>query len=248
MQSDIMDISGVPVLVTGGGKRIGKACVEALAQSHASVVIHYGSSKKEAEFLLTKIRKEGGKAAMVQGDLANPDEVGSIMQQAGQFFGPVQILLNSAAIFKPGLFKNTDLTQWHEHLNINLTAPFILMQEFAAQLPPKTPGKIINIIDQRIKRPRPGHIAYNTAKSGLWTLTQIAAQEMAPWIQVNAIAPGPILPAPDQPVASFEKVAKATPLGRPGSTDDIAQAVIFLIKQEYTTGEIIRVDGGEHLQ
>jgi pteridine reductase len=242
-----MDMRGVPVLVTGGGKRIGKACVEALAKAQALVVIHYGSSQSEAELLSAKIRKEGGQAALVQGDLANSEEVGSIMQRAEQFFGPVQILLNSAAIFKPGLFNNTGLAQWHEHLAVNLTAPFLLMQEFATQLPPKTPGKIINIIDQRIKRPRPGHIAYTTAKSGLWTLTQVAAQEMAPYIQVNAIAPGPILPAPDQPVDSFKKIAKATPLARPGSTDDITKAVIFLIEQEYITGEIIRVDGGEHL-
>jgi pteridine reductase len=243
-----MDMRGVPVLVTGGGRRIGKACVEALAQAHALVVIHYGRSQKEAEILCDTIRKKGGQAALVQGDLANTAEVASIMQRAAQCFGPVHILLNSAAIFKPGLFKSTTIDQWHEHLSVNLTAPFILMQEFAAQLPANTPGKIINIIDQRIKRPRPGHIAYNAAKSGLWTLTQVAAQEMAPFIQVNAIAPGPILPAPDQPEDSFEKIAKATPLARRGSPDDIVKAMIFLIEQEYTTGEIIRVDGGEHLQ
>jgi NAD(P)-dependent dehydrogenase (short-subunit alcohol dehydrogenase family) len=243
-----MDMRGVPVLVTGGGRRIGKACVEALIQANASVVIHFGRSQKEAELLSGKIRQKGGQAAMLQGDLAKSEEVGSIMQRAAQFFGPVQILLNSAAIFKPGLFSNTDLAQWHEHIGVNLTAPFILMQEFAAQLPPQTPGKIINIIDQRINRPRPGHIAYTTAKSGLWTLTQVAAQEMAPWIQVNAIAPGPILPAPDQSDDSFNKIAKATPLARHGSPEDIAKAVIFLIEQEYITGEIIRVDGGEHLQ
>ncbi|MBF0445390.1 MAG: SDR family oxidoreductase [Magnetococcales bacterium] len=243
-----MDMRGVPVLVTGGGKRIGKACVEALAQARALVVIHYGSSQKEAELLSNKIRQDGGQVAMLQGDLAKPEEVVSIMQRAAQFFGPVQILLNSAAIFKPGLFNNTDLAQWHEHIGVNLTAPFILMQEFAAQLPPKTPGKIINIIDQRIKRPRPGHIAYTTAKSGLWTLTQVAAQEMAPWIQVNAIAPGPILPAPEQPEDSFAAIAKATPLARAGSPEDIVKAMIFLIEHDYITGEIIRVDGGEHLQ
>ncbi|MBF0357552.1 MAG: SDR family oxidoreductase [Magnetococcales bacterium] len=242
-----MDIRGVPVLVTGGSKRIGAACVAALANSKASVIVHYGSSKKEAEALSAQIRHSGGEAATVQANLESAEEASALMQQAGGFFGPVQILVNSAAIFKPGLFADTSLTQWHEHLAVNLTAPFLLMQEFVRQLPDRTLGKIINIIDQRITRPRPGHIAYNSAKSALWTLTQVAAQEMAPWIQVNAIAPGPILPAPDQDGDGFAAVANATPLARSGSPEDITKALIFLIEQEYITGEIIRVDGGEHL-
>jgi NAD(P)-dependent dehydrogenase (short-subunit alcohol dehydrogenase family) len=242
-----MDVRGIPVLVTGGGKRIGAACVEALAGLGASVVIHAGRSLQEAESLSVRIRQQGGQAAVVQADLEQPESTRDLLLQAGDCFGPVRILVNNAAIFKPGLFENTSLGQWQEHLAVNLTAPFILMQEFARQLPPPLVGKIINLIDQRIARPRPGHVAYTTAKSGLWTLTRIAAQEMAPRIQVNAIAPGPILPAPDHQPGAFEQVAQATPMARPGSPGDITQTLIFLIAQEYITGEIIRVDGGEHL-
>jgi NAD(P)-dependent dehydrogenase (short-subunit alcohol dehydrogenase family) len=242
-----MDVRGVPVLVTGGSRRIGRACVLALAGAGASVVIHHGRSVEDAQRLCEQIHQQGGKAATVQADLGQSSMLSGLMHRAGQFFGPLQILVNNAAIFRPGLFADTSQDDWHEHLAVNLTAPFLLMQGFARQIPSQTPGKIINIIDQRIARPKPGHVAYTTAKSGLWTLTQMAAQEMAPWIQVNAIGPGPILPAPDQQSDSFLQVARATPMARAGKPEDIAQAMLFLLEQEYITGDIIRVDGGEHL-
>ncbi|MBF0447539.1 MAG: SDR family oxidoreductase [Magnetococcales bacterium] len=242
-----MKLREAPVLVTGGGRRIGAACVLGLAEAGAKVVIHHGRSEREAESLCRQIQAQGGEAATVGADLSQPQQVLALMEQACSFFGPLHLLVNSAAIFNPGLFQDSDLSQWQAHLDINLTAPFILMQRFYRQLPPDQSGHIINFIDQRISRPRPGHVAYTTAKSALWTLTQMAALEMAPRIQVNAIAPGPILPAPDQSPEAFASIAKATPLARPGSPADIVRALIFLLEQPYITGEMIRVDGGEHL-
>jgi pteridine reductase len=242
-----MEIRGVPILVTGGSQRIGAACVRRLAGLGAFVVIHYGHSAQQAEALCREVLDQGGQGATVQAGLGQPEQVASLMGRAGEFFGPIRVLVNNAAIFKPGTFQDTSLAQWQAHLSINLTAPFILMQEFFRQLPPQTFGKIINLIDQRITRPRPGHVAYTTAKSGLATVTQIAAQEMAPWVQVNAIAPGPILAASDHPPGTFEAIAKSTPLARPGGVEDITRTLVFLLEQGYVTGEMIHVDGGEHL-
>lgn len=243
-----MDIKGVPILVTGGGRRIGAACVLALAKAGAAVIIHYGSSANAATRLSEDINQNGGRAATLQGDLGQPEMAIELLERAGKFFGPVQILINNAAIFKPGLLADTSLPQWQEHISTNLTAPFLLMQGFARQLPAGTPGKIINFIDQRISRPRPGHIAYTTAKSALLTLTKIAAQELAPQVQVNAIAPGPILPAALDSQDHFAQIANATPLARAGTPDNIVQTLLFLLEHEYITGEMIRVDGGEHLR
>ncbi|MBF0454133.1 MAG: SDR family oxidoreductase [Magnetococcales bacterium] len=243
----MIDIRTMPALVTGGSQRIGAASALALARKGASVVIHYGRSDREAKTLCEKIQQQGGRGATLQADLESADQVETLVERAEGFFGPLQILVNNAAIFQPGLIKETPLEQWQAHLSINLTAPFLLMQAFARRLPEETPGKIINLIDQRVLRPRPGHVAYSAAKSALWALTQMAAQEMAPNIQVNAIGPGPILPAPNHEPGGFERVAQRTPLGRPGSPEDITQALIFLLEQTFITGEMVCVDGGEHL-
>lgn len=241
-------LSGTPVLVTGAGKRIGAAIAEALADRGAPVVLHYGQSSQEAEALCERIVRHGGRVATVQADLNQPEQVMRLIERAAGCFGPLGVLINNAALFHPGHFSDTSLAQWQHHLAVNLTAPFLLMQAFAQQSTPHQTGKILNLLDQRIARPRPGHLAYNATKSALWTLTQIAAQELAPHIQVNAIAPGPILPASGEgSEASFLAVARKTPLQRPGGPEDILQAVLYLLRQNYVTGEILRVDGGEHL-
>lgn len=242
-----MDLLGVTVFITGAGRRIGAYCAQALALEGARIIIHYHRSKEQAVSLTHTIRERGGTAEVVSGDLADPQQVKNLLSQAESLLGPVRILINNASLFFPGTLTNTPLDQWNQHLGVNLTAPFLLTQAFANQLKPSLSGKVINIIDQRVTRPRSGHLAYTVAKSALWTLTQITAQELAPTIQVNAIAPGPILPALGADPKTFHQVAHATPLKRAGTPKDISNTVLFLIQQDYITGEMICVDGGEHL-
>ncbi|MBF0125854.1 MAG: SDR family oxidoreductase [Magnetococcales bacterium] len=236
-------------LITGAGHRIGAACALALARQGIAVVIHYGSAREAARTLQQTIRTGGGEAHLLQGDLADAGETGRLLPQAEALLGGrvVEILVNNAAIFLPGTVRDGPLEVWNRHLDINLTAPFLLMQSFARRLPPEGRGKIIQIIDQKGHRPRPGYAAYSAAKSALWTLTRLAALELAPAIQVNAIGPGPILPAPGASQAAFEGVAAATPAGRSGTPEEIGAALLFLLRHDFITGEMIRVDGGEHL-
>ncbi|MBF0588459.1 MAG: SDR family oxidoreductase [Magnetococcales bacterium] len=248
-------------LVTGAGHRLGAAIALALAEAGAPVAIHYGRSDQEAEAVRQQILQKGGQAVTLQADLADPNDVDGLMERAADALeGTVRTLVNSAAIFQPGGVRDTTRKSWSRHLAINLTAPTRLMGAFARQFdpgpsptteraphPPRLEGRIINIIDQRIRRPQPGHLAYSTAKAGLWHATQVAAAELAPTITVNAIGPGPILPAPGDPREKFEAIAAATPMQHPGSPNDITAALMFLLSQTYITGEMLCVDGGEHL-
>lgn len=242
-----MDPSGVTALLTGAGRRIGAACAEALAAQGARIAIHCHRSEADAESLCAAIRQRGGQAAWFCADLADAGQTSALLEQVCQHFGPVRILVNNAAIFQSGSLRTTSQEVWERHLAVNLTAPFLLMQAFANSLAPTLTGKIINLIDQRVVRPHSGQVAYTVAKSALWTLTRMAAVELAPTIQVNAIAPGPILPSAAATVGSFQQVAAATPLGRAGIPQDIADTLLFLVRQEFITGEMICVDGGEHL-
>lgn len=236
-------------LVTGGGRRIGAACVLALAQRGATVVIHHNASGDSARALADAIRERGGRAHPLSGDLADQEATQNLIDRAEAAAGrPIDILINNAAIFHPGLVADTPVAAWNRHLAINLTAPFLLMQRFARRLPPGAPGVIIQLIDRHGHRPRPGYAAYSASKSALWTLTRQAALELAPRIRVNAIGPGPILPAPDAGQAAFDAIGAATPAGRAGSPDDIVRALLFLLDNDLITGEMIRVDGGEHLR
>ncbi|MGN7612312.1 SDR family oxidoreductase [Magnetococcales bacterium HHB-1] len=235
-------------LITGGAQRIGKAITRFLVQAGYRVVIHYRHSAKEALALCEQIRAEGGEAVSVQADLLDPVAVQSLFVEAQQAWGEIHLLINNASLFKPGTCQSSDLSLWSDHFNVNLTAPFLLSQAFARQLKRETfAGQIINFIDQRIAHPKPTHTAYTITKQGLWTLTQMTAQEFAPRIRVNAIAPGPILPASPDDLEQFQSVAKKTPLKRAGALEYIIKTVQFFLENHYITGEMIAVDGGEHL-
>lgn len=242
-----MDPSGVTVLLTGAGRRIGAACAETLAVAGARVAVHCHHSEAEAESLCATIRQRGGQAQRFSADLTHVEQTSRLLEQVCSSLGPVRILVNNASIFQPGSLRTTRLEAWQHHLAVNLNAPFLLMQAFARALVPPATGKIINLVDQRVTRPHSGYIAYTVAKGALWTLTRMAAVELAPYIQVNAIAPGPILSSQDADAESFQRVVAATPLGRAGKPQDIADTLLFLVHQEYITGEMICVDGGEHL-
>ncbi|OSM00083.1 SDR family oxidoreductase [Magnetofaba australis] len=250
-----MNPQGHVALVTGAGKRLGLAIARALAQAGASIAIHYGTSEAGARGLYDEITAQGGRAALLQADLGDPKQAEGLIERARAALGPVRILVNSAAIIETGTLTEADDDQWRRHMAINLESPFRLMRAFARQwssqhggdLPSDQPGRIVNILDMRVVRPHAGHSAYNVAKGGLWNLTQTAALELAPQITVNAVGPGPILQAPGESAEAFAQVVAATPRGRAGTPEEIAQAALYLIGQDYITGEIICVDGGERL-
>ncbi|MBF0191584.1 MAG: SDR family oxidoreductase [Magnetococcales bacterium] len=241
--------SPATALITGGARRLGAACVRALAREGMAVVIHHHGSEKAARELADAINAQGGTAHPLQADLEDSGQTETLIPQAEAVLGrPVTLLVNNAAIFEHGSIRHTPTDQWNRHLAINLTAPFLLTREFARRLPPGQPGQIIQIIDRHAHQPRPDYAAYSAAKSALWTLTRQAALELAPAIRVNAIGPGPILPAPGDSPERFARIGAATPAGRSGSPDDIVAALLFLIRNDFITGELIRVDGGEHLR
>lgn len=242
------DLCGKSAIVTGGAVRLGRALADRLAREGLDVCIQYSSSQAAAADAVPALRAQGVRAAAVQADFTDPVAAARrVVEQAVQELGRVDVLINCAAIFEPGTLAETDEANWDRHLNINLKAPAYLCREFTKALSPGSTGHIVNIVDWRALRPGVGHLAYTVAKSGLVALTSILAQELAPRVQVNAIAPGAILPVPGSSPAEFAAIGRTTPLQRTGHPDDIADALIYLLRSEYVTGEVVHVTGGQHL-
>ncbi len=243
-----MILEGKVAIVTGAAVRLGKALALALVEHGVRIALHYDESVQAAEATLDQIKAAGGDAIAIQADLSQTDRLPLIVQQAADHFGRVDILVNSAAIFEPGRVADTTEAQWDRHFAINLKAPFFLSQAFANRVGPNHAGHIINIADWRGARPETNHIAYTLTKAGLIAMTQSLALALAPNIQVNAIAPGAILPPPGQDQAYLEQLARQTvPLQHPGSPDEVARTMIFLLQSDFVTGELIFVTGGQHL-
>ncbi|MBF0110605.1 MAG: SDR family oxidoreductase [Magnetococcales bacterium] len=242
-----MELHGQLALVTGGGRRIGAACVRALGDVGVRVAVHCHRSTVAAERLCRELRAEGKEAWTVVADLEQEADVEGLMRRVTDQGGGVTLLINNAAIFEPSSVSEVSWDNWRRHLAINLTAPFFLMSRFARQVPEGGQGKVINIIDQRVLHPGPGHVSYTVAKSALWTLTRIAARELAPRIQVNAIGPGVILPAAGDDVDAFLRLARSVPMGRPGSLAELTEALLFFLGCDYVTGQMLCIDGGQHL-
>jgi pteridine reductase len=241
-----MDLHNRVALVTGGAVRLGRALALALGNAGLHLAIHYHTSASEAESVLSQVRANGVKAVGVQADLSIPGAAQSVMEKATAEFGMVDILVNSAAIFKPGTWRETTDTDWDAHLAVNLKAPFFLSQAFARALGDRR-GHIINIADWRATRPGVGYMAYTFAKAGLVAMTQSLALAMAPNIQVNAIAPGAVLPPPGKGEEYLEALAARVPLKRHGSPEDVAEAMLYLLRSDFTTGELVYVTGGQQL-
>lgn len=234
-------------LVTGAGIRIGRAIALHLGQRGYHVAVHCNRSRKEAEAVAGEIAAAGGKAAVVQADMADHDAVLALLGQAAEALGPLSLLVNNASSFDYDHVETATGPVWDRQLDVNLKAPFFLSQAFAAQLPQNAAGNIINIIDMRVWRPTPHFASYTVAKAGLWTLTQTLAMALAPRIRVNGIGPGPVLPSPRQTREQFEKQWQGTPLQRGAHPEEIAAAVGFLLDAPAMTGQMIALDGGQHL-
>jgi len=234
-------------LVTGAGKRLGRAIALALAEAGYAVAVHYGDSAADAEKVVAEITAKGGRAAALAADLASEDEVAHLIGRAAEALGPLDVLVNNASVFERDEALDVTRAGWDRHMEINLRAPFVLAQSLARQLPKGCAGNIVNILDQRVENLTSHFISYTLSKSGLWTLTRTLALALAPDIRVNAVGPGPVLPSPRQSQAQFDAQARATPLGRAVAPEEIAVAVVFLLAAPSVTGQMIAVDGGQHL-
>ena len=235
-------------LVTGGAVRLGRAIALALAGAGYDLLIHYRSSAESARRLQAEIEALGRRAALYAADLQNADEAASVVPAALDALGRLDVLVNNAAIYLEGALAETTLATWEDQFALNLRAPFQLSQAFAVALPEDREGVIVNITDARIFRPGVDHFAYRLTKSALLTMTENMALALAPRIRVNAVALGAILPPPGEDEAYLETVARErVPLRRPGSADAVAESVLYLVRQEFLTGTVVRIDGGEFL-
>jgi NAD(P)-dependent dehydrogenase (short-subunit alcohol dehydrogenase family) len=237
-------LTGHTGLVTGAGRRLGRAFAEALAEEGANVVVHYGSSAQEAEQVVKVIQQHGIEAIALQGDLSNPQAAEEVFASAIQSMGEIDILINNAAIFGSATALQTTLTDWQRHLDINLTSPFLLSQAFAQALGDR-PGSIVNLLDWRALQPGDDHFAYNISKAGLSALTRGLALALAPNVRVNGLALGAILP----PEGGGEgDPLEGVPAGRWGTVEEAVEGLLFLLTaSNYITGEILHIDGGRHL-
>jgi len=239
-------MSGV-ALVTGAGRRIGRAIALALADAGYDVAVHYGASRAAAEEVVTAVTARERRAVALQADLAKEAKAAALIGQAAKALGPVTCLVNNASVFERDEALSATRASWDAHLETNLRAPFVLMQEFARALPPGARGNIVNICDERVWNLTPHFVSYTLSKAGLWTLTQVMALALAPQIRVNAIGPGPTLPSPRQSAEQFERQSRAMPLQRGATPEEIAAGVRFVLAAEAMTGQMIALDGGQHL-
>lgn len=234
-------------LVTGGARRIGKAIVEDLAAHGFAVAIHANTSANEAEALAADVRARGGKAAAIVADLADTAAAQTVMEKAAAALGPIGLLVNNASLFKKDSLADFDETIWDRHFAVHVKAPSLLARDFAARLPPENSGLIINIIDQRVWAPNPRFYSYMLSKSALLTATKTMAQTLAPAIRVNGIGPGPTLPNERQNTADFDTQVAALILRRGPQLDEFGRAIRFLFDTQSITGQMIALDGGQHL-
>jgi NAD(P)-dependent dehydrogenase (short-subunit alcohol dehydrogenase family) len=238
-------------LVTGGAKRIGQAIALNLASHGWGVAIHYLESRDDALATVAKIEAAGGRATAIRADLSIEDETAGLIAKATEAIGPLDCLVNNASQFERDDAETVTRASWDRHLETNLRAPFVLMQNFAKALTAQTSddsaGCIINMIDERVWNLTPHFVSYTLSKSALWTLTQTLALAFAPNIRVNAIGPGPTLPSPRQDEAQFARQATSTPLGRGTRPEEICDAVRFILAAPSMTGQMIALDGGQHL-
>jgi len=244
-------------LVTGAGKRLGRAMALALAEAGHDVAVHYATSEADAQETVGQIEALGRRAVALQADLLQDAESEALLPRAAAALdGPVTCLVNNASIFEDDSLATVTRASWDRHMQSNLRAPMLLLQALAVQeLPelrdeagePLASAVAINMIDQRVRKLTPQFLSYTLAKSALWTLTQTAAQALAPRVRVNAIGPGPTLQGPRQSAGDFAAQRAATLLQRGAGEADITAALRYLVESPALTGQLICVDGGQHL-
>ncbi len=237
-------------LVTGASRRIGRALALALGAAGYDIAIHARDMDEDAHALTRELTAMGRRAASVLADLSDEAQTQTLVARAAQALGPVTLLVNNASLFHDDRIETATRASWDAHMGVNLRAPIVLAQSFSAELAPALPdgqAMILNIVDQRVLKPNPQFFSYSLAKGTLWTATKMMAQALAPRIRVNAIGPGPTLASIHQDEASFAAEAAAVPLGRGSDISDICHAALYLVDARAVTGQMIAVDGGQHL-
>ena len=235
------------VLVTGAAKRLGRALALDLARHGWQIVLHYNSSEKEARATAADAATAGVKVALLKADLSRESETAALVERAVAELGPLTALVNSASLFENDDWYSVSRESWDKHMETNLRAPFVLSQAFARQIPRDGSGAIVNIIDQRVLKPTPQFMSYSLSKAGLHWLTTTLAQALAPRVRVNAVGPGPTIVNVRQSQADFARQREATVLGRGAEPQDVCDAVRYLLEASAVTGQMIAVDGGQHL-
>ncbi len=240
-----MSLQGKTFLITGAARRLGRIFALAIAREGGNVIIHHGHSPDEAQEVAHLATDMGVKAWVLEGDLSDPTNVEALLDRAWEM-APLDGLINNAAIFEDRDLWQTDLEAWQRHLNINLTAPFLLSRQFALRLPTVKTGRILNILDWRALRPGSDHFAYTISKAALAALTRSLALALAPRIVVNGIALGAILPPSDGNISP--NFLEDIPAQRWATLEEVEQTLLFFLNAPtYITGEIIHLDGGRHL-
>jgi NAD(P)-dependent dehydrogenase (short-subunit alcohol dehydrogenase family) len=209
--------------------------------------VHYGTSEADARETADEIRARGRRVTLLQADLYREEETAALVPRAVSELGPLTALVNCASLFENDDWQSATRASWDVHLEVNLRAPFLLSQQFAKALPEGANGAIVNIIDQRVLKPTPQFISYSLSKAGLYWLNTTLAQALGPRIRVNAVAPGPTIKNARQSDADFSRQREATVLGTGAEPADICAAVRYLLDAKVVTGEMIAVDGGQHL-
>ena len=235
------------VLVTGAGRRIGRAIALDLAGAGWAVAVHYNTSAEAAGQVVAEIEAGGGRAVALQAELSDEAQVESLVPEAIAALGPLGCLINNASTFENDTIETADRASWDRHIEANLRAPFVLTQAFARALPEAAGGVAINLLDQRVRNLTPYFLGYTLSKAGLWTLTQTLAMALAPRVRVNGIGPGPALPSARQTPDDFARQCAMMPLGRGTSPEEICAAVRFILAAKAMTGQMIALDGGQHL-
>lgn len=233
------------VLVTGAGRRLGRASALALAAGGRNVAVHFNASQGEAEETAQGVRAAGGEAVVLSADLGDPAAAEELLGRAAAMAGaPIPELVNAAAIFEHDLLETATAEALDRHMRINTLAPSLLMRALAARLPDGARGAVVNFLDFKLAQPYPDHFTYSLSKYALLGATELAARGLAPRVRVNAVAPGYVLPAPGQPDADFARLHAQTPLMRGATADDVAQAVVYLMDAAAVSGQTIFVDAG----
>ena len=235
------------VIVTGGARRVGREIAIDLGKIGWEVAVHFNKSNKDAAEVVEKIEKAGGKAVAIHAKLDKEDGTKNLVEAATSSLGPINCLINNASVFEHDTLETVTTKGWDKHINTNLKAPLFLIKEFAKSLPNNLSGNVINLVDQRVWNLTPYFLSYTVSKVGLWTLTQSLALALAPYVRVNAIGPGPTLPSQRQTKTQFAQQCAATPLGRGTTPQEICNAVRFILSNESLTGQMIVLDGGQHL-
>ncbi len=237
------------VLVTGGTRRLGRAMALAFAECGFAVAVHGRRDDDDAQDTLRAIGDRGVKGVLLLAELSREEEVARIVGDAAAAVGPLGVLVNNASTFERDEWHDADRGSWDRHLEPNLRAPFRLMQDFAARLPQGAEGMVLNMLDQRVWSPTPHFVSYSLSKAGLWALTRSMALALAPKrIRVNAIGPGPALPSPRQSPEQFRRQCEGVPLGRGTSPGEVARAALSLLCLPSVTGQMLALDGGQHMQ